>query len=265
MPKTILKYYSIFLISLRNHVVYIYDIIGFNAIYIIRVFVIILMLKAIYSLKASSYIWYSLQEVSWALIFVQALVTSKPKISDEVSHEIKSGEITKYLLNPISYIDYKFLEHLARFVYNLTIAISTWLVLWYLLLWGIETSFKWFLAWMILVFWAIFVNFFSYMLIGLSAFFNWDSDWIRSIYSSLEKLFAWNVLPIPMFPIFLQTFIFWSHFAYTWYTAGLIFVRYDTQVFLRYLLMEIIWSLFFYLACIIAYKKGLKKLVINWW
>ena len=51
---------------------------------------------------------------------MQALVTSNPRISDEVNAEIKDGQITKYLIYPLSYVDYKFLEHFSRFAYNLT-------------------------------------------------------------------------------------------------------------------------------------------------
>lgn len=265
LTRKLSKYYAVFLVSLKNHTVYFNDIIWSNIIYIIRVLVIVLMLKAIYSTKASNNIWYSLQELCWSLIFVQALVTSKPRISDEVSNEIKSGQIAKYLLNPISYVDFKFLEHFARFIYNLTISIFVWLILGFLMLWSIDTSINWFVAGMILVFLAIFINFFSYMLIWLSAFFISDAEWLRTIYWALERVFAWNILPIPMFPLLLQTLIFYSHFAYTWYTAWLIFVRFDSNTFIRYLYMEIIWSLFFYLACVFVYKKALKKLVINWW
>jgi ABC-type uncharacterized transport system permease subunit len=59
--------------------------------------------------------------VTYAVIIAQVIVTSAPRISDEIQFDVKSGKISTYLLNPISYIKYKFLEFFPVFLYNISI------------------------------------------------------------------------------------------------------------------------------------------------
>lgn len=258
------KYLNIIAISFKWHTVYIYDVLWVNLTYILRVLIIVFLYKAMYKLNSSASIWYSLDELCWSLIFVQALVTSKPRISDDVWQEIKTGQVTKYMLYPVSYVTYKFLENISRFLYSLIVSLVIWFILWFILLGSIKTSIPWFFAWLILVFGAMLINFFWYMLVWLSAFFFEDSEWVRIMYASLDRLFWWNILPIPMFPQALQSIIFKSPFAYAGYTAWLIFVRYDQARFIEFFSMQLLWSLLLYWSCVFVYRIALKKLTVNW-
>lgn len=264
--KDLKKYLSILWISYKNLTVHKYDILGLNIVFVIRIVVIVSLYKAIYSV---GWFWnknseYSLQELSWALIFVQALVISKPRITEEINNEVKWWKIVTYLLNPGSYIMYKFLEHFSKFFYNLVIAIFVWIIIWYLLLGSINISFYWFIWWISLLILAMLINFFWYMMIGLISLFIEDSNWFRTMYSAIDRLFAGNILPIPFFPLIFQRVIFLSPFAYTWYTAWLMFVRFDSVKFLNYFLMTIIWSVIYISICNFMYYKAKQKLVINW-
>ncbi|MEI8007930.1 MAG: hypothetical protein WCI00_00315 [bacterium] len=60
--------------------------------------------------------------MTWALIFVQAVVRAKYRITEDVNLDIKTGKIAIYLLNPISYISYKFFESFSKSLYNLAIS-----------------------------------------------------------------------------------------------------------------------------------------------
>ena len=109
---------------------YIPDIVGINIIYILRLFVIICFYKAIYAINPGNLInGYTLEQVTRALIFVQAIVVAKYRITEDVNIDIKTGKIATYLLNPINYISYKFFESFSKSLYNLAISLSIGLML----------------------------------------------------------------------------------------------------------------------------------------
>lgn len=264
--KALRKNIQLFLIAYRSYSVYFYDILGINITYVFRVIIIVFLYKAIYKVGwvSNTVGWYSLEELSWALIFVQALVVSKPRITQEINADVQWWKIVAYLLNPISYVTYKFNEHFSRFIYNIGISLAIWLVVWYFLLGSIHTSVFGILGGTILVIGAMLISFFGYMMIGLTALFIEDSNGFRTIYSAIDRLFAGNILPIPFFPIFFQQIIFASPFAYTGYTAWLIFVRFESSAFLHYLGMEILWSCIYIGICYLMYQRASKRLIINW-
>lgn len=259
------RYFAILWISFKNYNVFFWDIFWKNIIYIIRVLVIIAMYKAIYKLQNTNSINYTLEQVSWWLIFVQALVTSRPGISSDISEEVKSWKIINYLLNPMSYISYKFVINFTQYFYNLSINLGIWFILWFLSFWWINTTIYWILSWAILLIWSMLIQYFAFFIIWLSAFYFEDVEWFRMIYNFLDRLFGWNILPIPFFPQFIQNIIYLSPFAYTWYTAWLIFSKFEYDKFLHYSIIMFIWIIFYILLSTLIYNKAKKHLVLNWW
>ena len=266
MKRLCRQYRGVLSIAYRNYTVYIHDLVGINVIYILRVLVIIFFYKAIYAVTPWTAInGYTLEQVTWALIFVQAVVRAKYRITEDVNLDIKTGKIAIYLLNPISYISYKFFESFSKSIYNLAISMAIGLWLWYFLLWSIPFSVWWVLAWILLLFWGMLVNFFWYFMVGLLAFYTEDADSFKLLYAKLDMFFGGNILPIPFMPLFLQTIAFASPFAYEGYTAWLIFTKFTLHTFLWYASMQLFWIVVLIAICYGIYAYAKKRLTINWW
>ena len=109
----------------------------------------------------------------------------------------------------------------------------------------------------------MFVSFFGYMLIGLCSFFMEDSEALRWIYSKFDMVFGGNMLPLPFLPPLLQTFAFFSPFAASGYTAGLVFIGFDAQKFALYLGIQLVWIFIYIAACLGLYEFARKRLVVN--
>ncbi len=263
--KNLKKYLAILAISLKSYNIFLWDIIWKNIIYIIRILVILTMYKAIYKFLDAKNTTYTLQQVSWWLIFVQSLVTSRPPIITDISQEIKSWNIVNYLLNPISYNWYKFITYFTQYFYNLIINLSIWFLIWYLYLGWIETSFNWILWWLVLLFWSMLLQYFAHFIIWLFSFYLEDVEWIRMIYNFSDRLFGWNILPIPFFPMFIQNIVYLSPFAYAWYTAWLIFSRFEIDKFYFYITVQFFWIMVYMFISNILYMNAKKNLTINWW
>lgn len=264
IQKLLRQYRWVFSIAYRNYTVYIKDVIGINVVYVIRLFVIIFFYKAIYLAKWSDLVnGYTLEQVTRALIFVQAVVVAKSRITDEVNIDIRTGKIATYLLNPIHYISYKFFESFSKSIYNLIISLAIGLGLWWVLLGSIPLSLGGILWGIVLLLGGLLINFFSYFMIGLLGFYTEDADSFRLLFSRMEMFFWGNILPLPFMPVFLQTIAFLSPFAYAGYTAWLIFTKFTVPIFIHYVGMQILWIILLIGICYFIYYKAQKRLTIN--
>ncbi len=260
-----MKTLSILITTYKNHIVYLADIIGINIIFVLRIIVIVTLYKYLYqNFWVNNLInWYTLAQITFAVIVAQAVSVSKPKIVDEINFDVKSWKIGVYLLNPIWYIKYKFLEFFPIFLHNLIIWVIIWFILWYLLIWSFPVTFSWFLAWMFLLLWAMIAVFFGYMSIWLLAFFTEDVEAFRYIYSKLDMILGWNLLPLPFLPPILQTIAFLSPFAYFGYTSWLVFSGVEILTFIKYILIQLFWIIANISICLFIYNKAKYKLTIN--
>lgn len=260
------KTLSILITTYKNHIVYLADIIGINIIFVLRIIVIITLYKYLYSnFWVNDMInWFTLAQITFAVIVAQAVSTAKPKIVDEINLDVKSGKIWVYLLNPINYLHYKFIEFFPVFLHNLVIWITIWFTLWYILLWVFPITIAWFIAWIFLLFLSMITVFFWYMSIWLLAFYTEDVEAFRYIYSKLDMILWWNLIPIPFLPQILQTIAFLSPFAYFWYTSWLVFSNFEIITFIKYFLIQLFWIIINIWLCVFIYKKAKYKLTINW-
>lgn len=114
------KYLSIFHIAYKNHHVHIGDVLGMNIIFVLRILVIITLYRAIFEMSPGASVGgYSLEQLSWALIITQCIVTAKPRTTSEISQDIKTGKIVAYLINPVSYVWFKFFQGFSQFLGNI--------------------------------------------------------------------------------------------------------------------------------------------------
>lgn len=261
------KIISILLTAYKNYVVYIPDIIGNNIILVLRLVVIIILYQYLYAnySKDDLIFWVTLTQITFWVIVAQIVSTSKPRVVDEISNDVKSGKIGVYLLNPIHYILYKFLEFFPTFLQNVAFGLLFGFGLWFLILWSFPITLVWFFAGIILLFWSMMVVFFSYTFIGLLAFYTEDVEAFRFIYSKFDMILGGNILPIPFLPWILQTIAYASPFAYFWYTSGLIFVNFEMMTFLKYFSIQMFWFVLTLFACVYLFKHASKKLTINGW
>ena len=260
------KYFQILFISYKNHTFYFYDFLWNWIIFILRIIIISLLFKSIYAHSQTDIIsWFTVIELSIALVFAQTIAVSKPTIWQQIDSDIKSGKISSYMLNPISYIWFKFFENISTFLFNSLVFLPLWLWIVFLMFWYLPLDIFWILWAIILFLWALFINFFWYMIVWLIAFFTEDSESFRWIYSKADMIFWWNILPLPFLPGLMFKLAYILPFAYSWYTAWLVFSSFETNTFLEYFIIQWIWIFIFIILCSTIYYFARKKLTINWW
>ncbi len=260
------KYLQILCISYKNHTVYVYDVIWNMFIFWLRIVIISLLLKTIYVAGDMNLIgWFTVVQLSIAMMFSQVIAVSKPDITKLIDFDIKSWKISSYMLNPISYVRFKFFENFAGFLFNVVVFVVLGSLIILLMFGEITTSMYWTFGWVIMILFSMLISFFGYMLMGLFAFFVEDSQPFRWIYSKMDMLLWWNILPLPFLPWIWQTVAFSLPFAYWWYTAGLVFSSFSVNTFLFFFFVQLIWIFLLMLFCLWIYRMGKKNMNINWW
>lgn len=259
------KILTILLTAYKNYIVYIPDIIGVNLILVLRLLVIITLYKYLYQTYSQNDLIYgfTLTQVTYGVIIAQVVSTAKPKVVDEIQADVKSGKIGVYLLNPINYILFKFLEFFPTFIQNVVFGLIFWFWLWYLTTGVLPLTLVSFFAGIVLLIGSMLVVFFSYTFIWLLSFYTEDVEAFRFIYSKFDMILGGNILPIPFLPGILQTIAYASPFAYFWYTSWLVFVSFEYMTFLKYFAIQMAWFLWTFLACMVLFTKASKKLTIN--
>lgn len=250
----------------RNYIAYIPDIIWVNIIFVIRIIVIVTLYKFLYwNYSTNSLIsWYTLAQITYAVIIAQMISTAKPRIVDEISHDVKTWKIWIYFLNPINYILFKFLEFFPIFMQNVVFWLIFGLIIGFIMVWIIPLTIPWFFAWILLLFWSMLISFFSYLFIWLLSFYTEDVEAFRFIYSKFDMILWWNILPIPFLPWIIKTIAYLSPFPYFWYTSWLVFTSFNLQTFLQYFWIQMFWLIITLSSCILIFNKAKMKLTINW-
>ena len=260
------KIFSILYTSYKNYTAYFWDIVWINIIFILRIIVIAILYGYLYNnfwvdWKISGF---SIEQVTYAVIIAQVISTSKPKITDEIEYDVKSWKIASYLLNPLNYIYFKFLEFFPIFIHNVIISLTLWLIIWFFILWVFPINFWWMIWWFILLVWSMLTVFFWYMTVWLLSFYVETNEPFRFLYSKADMILWWNLIPIPFLPWILQTIAFLSPFAYFGYTTWLVFSNFEFYTFLKYFSIQITWLLINLTICVALYNHAKNKLTINW-
>lgn len=262
------KYLSILWISSKNHIVYIYDILWSNLVLIIRLMILIYLYRWIYGNYWEvdwNVLWFTFEQVCWAVIFAQISVVSRPRIVDEIEDDIKTWKIWLYLINPISYIWFRFIELYSKNVFNLIVVSVIGFWLWFMYLWFDQLTLYWILWGILLLVWWTLIEFWGYLSVWLLAFYTEDIEAFRFIYSKANMMFWGNLLPIPFMPLWMQNIAFFWPFASAWYTAGLIFADFTLDNFLFFLWIQLLWIVIYVVIANIIFAMAEKRLTINWW
>jgi len=114
------KILSLVSITIKNYHAFLGDIIGTNLILVFRIWILITLYAYLYQTYSGSGLipQVSFEEICFALIFAQIVAISKPRIVDEVSFDIKSGKVSIFLLQPVHYVWFKFLQFFPIFLHQ---------------------------------------------------------------------------------------------------------------------------------------------------
>ena len=258
------KYWHLFLVSLKQRNVFVFDVLSSLFSYSIRIFLVITLYRYLNAnADPASFGGYSVRDLSWGLIFAQIATVGMPNLSWEISEDVKSGKIAVYLLNPVRYPIYKALEVLSGAFSNLVVMTVLALCIGAAFAGLPQISIASVAGSLVLLVGSFFIFSLLHLIIGLLAFVLEEVQPIRWIVWKLNLLLGGNILPVSFFPPWLQTVAFASPFAYTGYTAGIVFARFEPESFLRFLAVQTIWIVTLGSVVALTYSYFSRRLMAN--
>lgn len=196
------------------------------------------------------------------VLIVQSIVFTNPS-SDHIGAEISNGNLSNFLLRPVSYIKYWFVRDMSGKILNLIFSIFEVGILWYLLMPAIKLPEN--ILTYVLFIAACSMAVILYYLISIStrfvAFWMPENTWAMAFLSIvLSDILSGSVFPLNILPTWVQMGLQFTPFPYLVYFPISIFVEKITGLFaIQILLQSLLWVFLMHLFTQYIWNKGLKQ------
>lgn len=196
--------------------------------------------------------------VGWIFMFI----TSNYDFENIVSRDIRLGNLTNYLVKPVSYLKYISMVAIGRIWVAFIFVIFQSAM--YILFFGDKMIFN-LDIWKILIllamlFLAFFIKLFFSIIIGMISFWSTEVVGIQSFADILTRFFSGTYFPLAMLPLLFVKISLFPPFAYTFFVPVQFFLGKMTyNEAIRGVGVQIVWVALLYFLAKIIYKSGLKK------
>lgn len=181
--------------------------------------------------------------------------------TQEIGENINSGELSQYLVKPVSYFGYWFARDIGDKLFNIAFAVTELCILFYLLkppLFFQTDSSILFLTVLAIIL-ALLINFFIGCLLSMIAFWSPEVWAPRFIFFTLIGFVAGGLFPLDILPFWLQHIFTFSPFTYLQYFPLKIYLGKLTQAqLLQGFGIALCWNLLLYGIVIRVWRKGLR-------
>ena len=236
------KYWTITQISFRNRNVYLAEVLARSLFLVIVLFIFFQLWSKVYSgMGMRTVAGFSRGDMLWYLMVTQVLLISFPKMEMVINEEIRSGAIAYQLNKPYDYINYQLATYwgdlLARFLLTAAVGILTaWLCI------GSMHLDVAHLPLFLLVFiGSQLLNFAIMMAIALLAFVVEDAMPFVWIKHKLLFTIGGLMIPVTVFPSFLQQLCLWLPFSNILYGPATLAIHFRWDTFWHVLIAQLAW------------------------
>jgi ABC-2 type transport system permease protein len=197
------------------------------------------------------------------MLMTESIVTSGSTVIREVNADIQGGGIAYQLNKPYSYIGYYFSKSLSYKLISFAVTFVIGSILVYFLVGGISVNVLNLPFVAISVFLALALDFFMLLSIALLAFWFEDTTSLRWIYDKILFTVGGMLVPLEIFPSWLEKISSVLPFSFAVYQPAKLFVSFSVERFLEVVSVQIGYILLFVLISILIYKKGIGRVNIN--
>lgn len=259
---TVTKYFSIGKINFINSFTYTLDIFAHSLFIGLILFIFISLWKVVFSGK-TIIDGFTINMMVWYVVMTESIITSQRHIVEEIGNEIKSGEIANYLNKPYNYVLYKYFSSIGSSVFRffLTFVVAGIVVI--IFLGGIKVSVASIPFILLSAFLAITLQFFISAFIGLFAFWFEDSKGMDFIYQKIVFTIGGMLMPLDIFPFWLQKISKVLPFSYTAYHPAKLFVNFEWQRFFSVIKYQLMWVVIFCILIALLYRICVRRVSVN--
>lgn len=258
------KYFAIACISAKSNLVYVTEV-GSRLVFLAVVLYTFMKLwSATYNHTGAVTLGgLTLNEMLWYLALTESIIMSAPRITTQVDEDVRTGALAVQLVRPMSYPLYRLFatlgERFVRFV--ITFAVASLIAL---ALAGPLPNWRFdmllFVAALPL---AFALDFLGYFLVGLGAFWMEDTTGPMLIYARLTMILGGMLIPLQLFPDYLQPVLRCLPFSSMVYGPARLFVAPNAGDFWQLIALQLLWLAVFSTAVFLVYRIALKRISAN--
>lgn len=257
------KYFAVFTMQIINNLAYPGDFLGRSISIGIFMFIFAGLWKTTFTLAGTDIInGLTFANMMWYLMMAETIELGRPRINRIISEQVKNGEVAYILSKPYNFVLYHFSfglgDGIMRIIVNLIVGLGvTWI-----LAGPPPTALGWAMALVTMIF-AWILHFCMMALIGLAAFLVEETNSFELIYQKLVFVLGGMLLPLDMFPAWLQQIARVLPFPYMMYAPARLFVKPDFELFWQMLAGQLVWVGILVFVLSLAYRGSEKVLTVN--
>lgn len=221
--------------------------------------------KNIYAQKGTPTIGgFSLKAMIWYLIFTELVTLSRTDLHLQVNDDVKSGNIAYLLNKPYNYVIYCFSYFIGEIGLKLLTNALIGLAIGLIYAGALENFNLIHLPFIILsLLLGCSINFFIYLSLALTSFWFEDNTAFFWIYSKLVFTLGGMLMPIDLFPKWLQDLSRYLPFVYVTYVPARMAVDFSFWNFFREFPIQLLYLGVFFTLSMVLYRKGARNLNVN--
>lgn len=259
------KYISIFKISFQEEFAYRVNFIMWRVRNVLQIFLIFFLWDSVYSNPGTQLFGYDRNKILtyvFGILILRAIVLSARTV--DVSGEISSGDLTNFLLKPVSYIKYWFTRDISSKALNLSFAAVETSLLFLILkppfYWQADPTYL-FLTLLAIIF-AILIFFNLLFLVNLITFWIPTAGWAAQFLfiGLFVEFLSGGIFPIDILPQVLQKIIYTLPFPYLLFFPLQVYLgKLGIAASLRGVLTAGIWAVALYFVMNFVWNRGLRR------
>ena len=258
------KYVVVMRVSIASNLAYMMEVFFRGLFLVVLIFVLGQLWKTTYSARGAKLLsGFSISDMVWYLAAAETIATSMPALTRRIDQEVRSGQLAYLLIRPCSYVFYNFAqymgERLVRFTINGIVATVVALVF----VGPPHLTWMGVIAWPLVAFLALCIDFVAYFSIGLLAFWTEDTNSFSFVFSRLTLVLGGVLAPLEIFPQPLRSIAQALPFSAILYGPARTLVHFELYPFLGLLEQQFITIA---VGCVILfaiYSVAIRRVSIN--
>ncbi|MEW6083924.1 MAG: ABC-2 family transporter protein [Chloroflexota bacterium] len=257
------KYLSILSMQVTNNLAYPGDFLGRSISIATFIFIFAGLWGTTFAISDTDAInGLTLPNMIWYFMMAETLELGRPRINRTISEQVKNGEVAYILNKPYNFILYHFSAGLGDGIVRMTLNLIVGSAVAWILAGAPPAPVGWLMAFITLI-GAWILHFCMMALIGLAAFIVEETNSFELIYQKLVFILGGFLLPLEMFPAWLQKIALALPFPYMMYAPARLFVKPEMGLFWQMLAGQAIWVAIFVVLLSFVYQRSEKLLTVN--
>jgi ABC-2 type transport system permease protein len=198
----------------------------------------------------------------YLLTMIGRAFSSMPGLASGIARQIRSGEIKKFLIQPVDLVEFLMLSRMAHKLVYYLVATGPFALVFFLCRsyfdgWPEMPVLAAFLASLLM---AFLLGFFMEAAMGMMGFWFLEVSSLLFVYMLFTFFFSGHMFPIDMLPGFWKTLVMITPLQYLAYFPAAVFLGKIQGADLALGLgVELAWVLFFIVACWAALARGIRR------